>query len=75
MTYYVLKGGLITLVFAILKFIEMRIITKKNKPVKEMIRDLTITYISAIIGLYTYDMLTPVIGDKAPDAFVGDPGF
>tara|TARA_Y100000389_G_C17461142_1_gene521817 strand:- start:3392 stop:3619 length:228 start_codon:yes stop_codon:yes gene_type:complete len=75
MADYVLKAGLITLIFAIIKFIEMRIITKTNKPIKEMIRDVTITYISAIIGIYTYDILTPVIGHKVPDAFVGDPGF
>jgi hypothetical protein len=73
-------AGVIAVVFLIMKFIEMRFIEKENKPLKLLIRDALVVYISVIIGYFILEQLKPVMtgGDvieNATQVFTDNPGF
>ena len=75
MANFFLPGGMVALVYAILKFVEMRFVLKQNKPIKELVREITLVYMSSILGIYTFSLLTPIVGKQTVAAFVGEPGF
>ena len=50
-----ITGLVIAFVFLIAKFIEMRFITKENKPLKTIIIDTVFVYFSVIIGDFVID--------------------
>jgi hypothetical protein len=74
-------AGIISFVFFIAKFIEMRFVEKENKPLKFLIRDSLIVYISVVIGGFVVDQLKPVIQEGGsnvvsnPAVFTDNPGF
>ena len=72
-------AAVISVIFLISKFIEMRFIEKENKPLKELIKDTLIVYISVLSGFYLLDQLSPMmesIGhDSVPAVFTGNPEF
>ena len=47
-------GGIISVIYFLLKFIEMRFIIKENKPLKLLFRDTLVVYIGSILGLSVY---------------------
>ena len=73
------NAGAAAILFLIMKFIEMRFIEKENKPLKELIKDTLIVYISVLSGFYLLDQLSPMmesIGhDSVPAVFTGNPEF
>lgn len=69
-------AGVIAIVYVIMKFIEIRFITKEMKPVKEITRDTLVVYISSIIGLIVIEQAdASEIGKTSAAAFVGAPEF
>ncbi len=56
---------------------EMRITKNETKPMKEMIRDTIIVYLSAIIGLYIIGefMPTTTVVKTVTNVFTDVPGF
>ena len=72
-------AGVISVIFLISKFIEMRFIEKENKPLKELIKDTLIVYISVLSGFYLLDQLSPMMEsvghDSVPAVFTGNPEF
>ena len=60
-----------------MKFVEMRITKNEAKPMKEMIRDTVIVYLSAIIGLYIIGefMPTTTVVKTVTNVFTDVPGF
>ena len=68
---------IISVVFFISKFIEMRFIEKESKPLKLLIRDTLLVYFSVIVGNFLVDQLIPVINltDSAPVVFTDNPEF
>mgnify|MGYP000571653521 CR=1 FL=1 len=74
-----INAGIISVVYLLVKFAEMRIILKENKPLKELIKDTLIVYISVLSGFYLLDQLSPMmesIGhDSVPAVFTGNPEF
>jgi hypothetical protein len=74
-------SGIISVVFLIAKFIEMRFIDKESKPLKLLIRDSLLVFVSVLFGLFIIDQLKPVIqeGGEAiisnPAVFTDNPGF
>jgi len=73
-------AGIIAVIFLIVKFIEMRFIEKESKPLKLLIRDTLVVYISVIGGHFILDQLKPVIqsageGSTATPVFTDNPGF
>jgi hypothetical protein len=74
-------AGIISFVFFIVKFIEMRFVDRESKPLKFLIRDSLLVYFSVVSGLFIIDQLKPVIqegGENAvvnPAVFTDNPGF
>ena len=74
-----LVAGIISVIFFIAKFLEMRYINNEPKPLKLLIRDSLLVYISVIIGSFILDQLKPVINEivisEVPLAFTDNPPF
>lgn len=72
-------AGIISVIFLLGKFIEMRFIEKESKPLKLLIRDSLIVYISVICGHFVLEQLKPVMtGGDVPNVtpiFTDNPEF
>jgi len=79
MNNQVLTAGIISIIYFLIKFIEMRFILKENKPLKHMVIDTLIVFISAIITILLLDQfnLNELIGNvkSVPGAFINKPDF
>jgi hypothetical protein len=60
-----------------MKFVEMRITKKETKPVKELVRDTIIVYLSSMVGLYIINEFMPVteLTKTVTNVFTDAPGF
>ena len=56
-----LVSGIISVIFFIAKFLEMRYIDDEPKPLKILIRDSLVVYVSVVIGSFILEQLNPVI--------------
>ena len=70
----------ISVIFLICKFIEMRFVDSESKPLKLLIRDTLLVYFSVIFGYFIMEQLNPVLeitGEKlsAPQVFTDNPEF
>lgn len=74
-----LVSGIISVIFFIVKFLEMRYIDDEPKPLKILIRDSLVAYVSVIIGSFILDQLNPVINETispvSPLAFTDNAPF
>lgn len=74
-----LIAGIISVIFFIAKFLEMRYINNEPKPLKFLIRDSLLVYVSVVIGSFILEQLKPVINDivipETPLAFTDNPPF
>lgn len=74
-------AAVISFIFLIIKFIEMRFVEKEAKPLKLLIRDTLVVYISVIFGNFIIEQLKPVIqqggigGTTNPVVFTDNPTF
>ena len=72
-------SAVISIIYFIIRFVEMRFVEKENKPLKFLVRDSLLVYFSVVCGTFIIDQLKPVIqdgGDKiAPAVFTDNPGF
>jgi hypothetical protein len=79
MNNQVLTAGIISIIYFLMKFIEMRFILKENKPLKDMVIDMLIVFISATITILLLDQfnLNELIGNvkSVPGAFINKPDF
>ena len=55
----------ISIIFLIIKFIEMRFFDKENKPLKLLIRDALLVYFSVICGYLIIQQLKPFIDKES----------
>ena len=77
MEKYLIHSGIIAFIYLLMKFVEMRITKNEAKPMKEMIRDTVIVYLSAIIGLYLIEefMPTNAVVKTVTNVFTDLPSF
>jgi glucose uptake protein GlcU len=71
-------SGLITLVFFVAKIIEnkMNKSNEEEKPMKNIIKDTIIVFISCSCGMLIYDQFFPaLVKDGAANAFIDNPDF
>jgi hypothetical protein len=77
-------SAFISIIFFVIKFIEMRIVDKDCKPLKSLIRDPLLVYFSVIAGYFIVDQIDPIIfngGAKigaskmTPTVFTDNPDF
>ena len=76
MTNLFLLGGIVSLIYFLLKFVEMRFISKENKSLKQIIIATILVFISTIIGSFIIEKinLKKIEINNAP-AFTDGPGF
>jgi hypothetical protein len=74
-----LIAAIISIIFFIIKFIEMRFIEKENKPLKYLIRDSLLVYFSVIIGYFIIEQIKPLTEEvnfnAQPVVFTDNPNF
>ena len=74
-----LVAGIISVIYFIAKFLEMRYIDQEPKPLKFLIRDSLLVYVSVVCGSFIIDQLNPVINETeipaTPLAFTDDAPF
>jgi hypothetical protein len=70
-------AAVISIVFLIAKFLEMRFVEKESKPLKLLIRDALIVYFSVVSSNFILEQLNPVLegGKKLTPVFTDNPGF
>jgi hypothetical protein len=73
-------AGIISIVFFLVKFCEMRFVDKESKPLKILIRDSLVTYFSVVVGMFLLDQLKPIMENGAitsttPTVFTDNPTF
>ena len=73
-------AGIISIIFVIIKFIEMRFVEKEAKPLKLLIRDALLVYFSVISGYFILEQLKPIIQNGGENStitpvFTGNPEF
>ncbi len=74
-----INAGFVTVIFTLIKFAEMRFIEKdaQRKPVKLIIRDSLIVYISIIVAHFVIDQITPIVNSDCVSnhVFTQEPDF
>jgi hypothetical protein len=68
----------VSIIFLVVKFIEMRFIEKENKPLKFLIRDTLVVYFSVIAGFFVIDQIQPIVeggATSSPSVFTDNPEF
>ena len=75
-----LFAGIISVVFVLVKMVEMRFIDKDEpKPIKLLVRDALVVYVSVVCGDFMIDQLKPFISpdqiSTVPEVFVDAPDF
>jgi hypothetical protein len=74
-----LAAGIISVIFFIAKFVEMQYVDREPKPLKILIRDALLVYVSVISGCFILEQLRPVINEieipSTPLAFTDNPPF
>jgi hypothetical protein len=70
------NGIAVASAFLLFKFIEMRFVLKENKPLKILIRDTLIVYLSVLLGSFVMEQLGgSVLLSKVPEVFTNNPDF
>lgn len=62
----------ISIVYILFKFLEMRMILKENKPLKFMLRDSILVYFSVLIGYFVIQQMEPMKSIGGPIAVFTD---
>lgn len=79
MNNQVITATIISVIYFLSKFIEMRFVLKENKPLKQLVIDALIVFISAISALIILEQFNihELIGSvkESPGAFVNNPDF
>ena len=72
-----LNAGIIAVVYLLIRFAEMRVILKESTPLKDLVKDTILVYISVIVGTYIIEQVIPNEngGNKILGAFTDAPGF
>ena len=71
-------AGIISVLYALFRFLEMRFILKETKPLKFIIRDAIIVYLSVIAGIFIMEQVENNIpnGNGAkPEVHLGEANF
>ena len=76
MSDYLVTGGIIAVIYALAKLLEIRVSNSEPKPFKIIVKDTIIVYICAIIGIFIFSQVNPLKSGGGPTtAFIGKPEF
>ena len=66
----------VSISYLVFRFIEMRIILKKNKPLKVLARDTLLVYLSVLLGNFIMSQFgSSSMGKKITEVFTNSPEF
>jgi len=66
----------ISVIYILLRFLEMRFILKETKPLKTLIRDGLLVYLSTLSGFYMLQHIAPIAKlTTNTAAFINEPDF
>jgi hypothetical protein len=72
-------AGVVSVVFVLMKLAEEKFIDKEAKPMKLLVRDALVVYVSVVSGDFILDQLKPFIEvnntSATPEVFVDNPDF
>lgn len=67
---------IISVIYLVFKFLEMRYIVKKDIPLKLLFRDALLVYVSCVIGLFIVSQINDSgVSKKQTTAFTDNPDF
>ena len=75
MSDYLVTGGIIAVIYALAKLLEIRVSNSEPKPFKIIVKDTIIVYICALIGIFIFNQVNPLKYGAPTTAFVGKPEF
>lgn len=70
-----IQGLVVSSVYLLFRFIEMRFVLKETIPVKKLVRDALVVYMSFVSGLFVYTQLEPINKMNVPNVFTDNPDF
>jgi hypothetical protein len=71
-----IQGFVVSIVYLLFRFFEMRFITKNTVPLKKLVRDTLVVYISYISGIFVYTQIEPIKDlASSPVVFTNNPEF
>lgn len=71
-------AGIISVVYFIGKFLEMRLVIKENKPIKDLLKESIMVYASVVMGDFILKQVTPIAKSMTTEntgAFTNEPTF
>lgn len=69
-------AGIVAVLYAIVRFLEMRFIMKETLPLKHILRDTIIVYLCVVGGMFIHNQLQDSIPSSSiPEVMTGDAGF
>ena len=71
-------AGVISVIFFIAKFLEMRFLDKESKPLKLLVRDTLLVYFSVVCGYFILEQVKPItnnVGGGITPVFTDNPEF
>lgn len=79
MTNIFVIAAVISIIFLLAKFFEMRYIEKESKPLKFLIRDALLVYFSVLLSNFVLEQIHPIVstatGKAVPPVFTDNPAF
>ena len=72
-----MNAAVVAIIYFLFRLFEMRIILKENKPLKSVLRDSLLVYLSVLAGDFLLDQLSPLANGlpSQPSVFTNDPEF
>ena len=72
-----ITAGIVSFVYLVIKYLEMKFILKEVKPMKLLMRDTIIVYLSVVSGSFIIDQFSgaSTIMKKTPEIFTNEPAF
>lgn len=71
-----IQGLIVSSIYLLFRFIEMRFIIKDTLPIKQLVRDTLVVYISFISGIFVYKQIEPMKNmASSPAVFTNNPDF
>jgi len=71
------NATVIAILYFLFRFFEMRVILKENKPLKTLLRESLLVYVSVVVGFFLINEITPIASGitSEPTVFVNEPDF
>jgi len=72
-----ITAGIVSFVYLVIKYLEMKFILKEVKPMKLLMRDTIIVYLSVVSGSFIIDQFSgaSTTMKKVPEIFTNEPAF